>query len=229
MRLKYSGEDLSARSARLDPAPPDGPDGSYVGRYQCIPLLPVLLERGYGAERQHRSRSCPLRCSWCPPAAPGKSSNAAAAGDTPTVLASSGDAKVVHIYDWVDYIEPTLLEKFTAETGIRVVYDTYDSNELLETKLMAGNTGYDVVVPSTGFLDRQIKAGALQKLDSSELPNWKNLDPEILQHLTHHDPGNQYAISYMWGTARNGYNESQVRAVIPDARLTVGAWCSIPQ
>jgi len=143
-------------------------------------------------------------------------------GDTPTVLASSGDAKVVHIYNWVDYIEPTLLEKFTAETGIRVVYDTYDSNELLETKLMAGNTGYDVVVPSTGFLDREIKAGALQKLDRSKLPNWKNLDPEILKHLTHHDPGNQYAISYMWGTAGIGYNESQVRAVMPDA--PVDSW-----
>ena len=142
-----------------------------------------------------------------------------AAADTPTVLASSGDARVVHIYNWVDYIEPTLLEKFTAETGIRVVYDTYDSNELLETKLMAGNTGYDVVVPSTGFLDRQIKAGALQKLDRSKLPNWKNLDPEILKHLKHHDPGNQYAISYMWGTAGIGYNESQVRAVMPDAPL----------
>jgi putrescine transport system substrate-binding protein len=93
-----------------------------------------------------------------------------------------------------------LLEKFTAETGIKVVYDTYESNEVLETKLMAGKTGYDVVVPSTGFLDRQIAAGALQKLDRSRLPNWSNLDREILQHLNRHDPGNQYAVNYV-GTA----------------------------
>ena len=110
-------------------------------------------------------------------------------------MALSGQSDVVHVYNWVDYIEPALLEKFTAETGIKVVYDTYESNEVLETKLMAGKTGYDVVVPSTGFLDRQIAAGALQKLDRSKLPNWSNLDREVLQHLTRHDPGNQFAVS----------------------------------
>ena len=140
----------------------------------------------------------------------------------PAALAFSAQSDVVHVYNWVDYIEPALLEKFTAETGIKVVYDTYESNEVLETKLMAGKTGYDVVVPSTGFLDRQIAAGALQKLDRSRLPNWSNLDREILQHLNRHDPGNQYAVNYMWGTAGIGYNEAQVKAVMPDA--PVDSW-----
>jgi putrescine transport system substrate-binding protein len=135
---------------------------------------------------------------------------------------ASSNGNVVHVYNWVDYIEPALLEKFTAETGIKVIYDTYDSNELLETKLMAGKTGYDVVVPSTGFLDREIAAGALQKLDRTRLPNWSHLDPEILKHLTRHDPGNQHAVSYMWGTAGIGYNDGQVKAVMPDA--PVDSW-----
>jgi putrescine transport system substrate-binding protein len=141
---------------------------------------------------------------------------------SPTHLASASDEKVVNVYNWVDYIEPALLEKFTAETGIKVVYDTYDSNELLETKLMAGRTGYDVVVPSTGFIDRQIKAGAFQKLDRAKLSNWRNLDPDILKRVALHDPGNTYAINYMWGTAGIGYNERQVKAVMPDA--PVDSW-----
>lgn len=142
--------------------------------------------------------------------------------ENPSHLASASDERVVNVYNWVDYIEPALLEKFTAETGIKVIYDTYDSNELLETKLMAGNTGYDVVVPSTGFLDRQIKAGAFQKLDRTRLPNWRNLDPDILKRVAHHDPGNTYAINYMWGTAGIGYNEAQVEAIMPDA--PVDSW-----
>ena len=136
--------------------------------------------------------------------------------------APDGDDKVVNVYNWADYIEPSLLEKFTSETGIKVNYDVYDSNEVLETKLMAGSTGYDVVVPTASFIERQIKAGAFRKLDRAQIPNWRNLDPEVLQRLSLHDPGNAHAISYMWGTDGIGYNEAQVKAIMPDA--PVNSW-----
>ena len=106
-----------------------------------------------------------------------------------------------------------MLEKFTAETGIKVNYDVFDSNEVLETKLLAGNTGYDVVVPSASFLERQIKAGVFQKLDRSKLPNWSNLDPEILQRVALHDPGNEHSVNHMWGTDGIGYNEDKIKKI----------------
>jgi len=129
---------------------------------------------------------------------------------------------VVHVYNWADYIEPEVLKKFTEETGIKVVYDVYDSNEVLETKLLAGSTGYDVVVPSNTYLERQIKAGAFQKLDRTKLPNWRNLDPVITERVAQNDPGNQYAVNYMWGMNGIGYNEAQVKAAMPDA--PVNSW-----
>ena len=141
-------------------------------------------------------------------------------GEGTNPAAAAGDAeKVVNIYNWSNYIEPAQLEKFTAETGIKVNYDVYDSNELLEAKLMAGNTGYDVVVPTASFIERQIKAGVFRQLDRTQLKNWGNLDPEILERLAQHDPGNQHAVNYMWGTDGIGYNEGMVRAVLPDAPL----------
>ena len=112
-----------------------------------------------------------------------------------------------------------MLEKFTAETGIKVNYDVFDSNEVLETKLLAGNTGYDVVVPSASFLERQIKAGVFRKLDRSKLPNWSNLDPEILQRVALHDPGNEHSVNHMWGTDGIGYNEGKIKAIMPNAPL----------
>ena len=138
------------------------------------------------------------------------------------VAATDTDDKVVNVYNWADYIEPSLIEKFTAETGIKVNYDVYDSNELLETKLMAGSTGYDVVVPTASFIERQIKAGIFRKLDRALIPNWSNLDPDILQRLSQHDPGNAHAVNYMWGTDGIGYNEDKVRAIMPDA--PVDSW-----
>ncbi|MFL6574669.1 MAG: extracellular solute-binding protein, partial [Burkholderiales bacterium] len=107
--------------------------------------------------------------------------------------------KVVNVYNWSDYIDPTALEDFTKETGVNVNYEVMDSNELLETKLVAGRTGYDVVVPSASFLARQIKAGVYQKLDKSKLDNLKNLDPDITKRLEVFDPGNEHAVNYMWG------------------------------
>jgi len=119
--------------------------------------------------------------------------------------------RVVNIYNWSDYIDESILEEFTAETGIDVVYDVFDSNEVLETKLLAGSTGYDIVVPTGTFLANQIKAGVFQKLDKSKLPNLKNMDPAISERLEKYDPGNEYAINYMWGTTGIGINVDKVQ------------------
>src|SRR5262245_32327174 len=116
------------------------------------------------------------------------------------VLASGqmavAEEKVVRVYNWSDYIDESILEDFTKETGIKVVYDVFDSNEVLETKLLAGKTGYDVVVPTGPFLSRQITAGVFQKLDKSKLPNLTNMWPEVSERVAVYDPGNEYAIDY---------------------------------
>ncbi len=127
-----------------------------------------------------------------------------------TVLAGAQE-RVVNIYNWSDYIDDTILEEFTAETGINVVYDVFDSNEVLETKLLAGSTGYDIVVPTGTFLARQIGAGVFQKLDKSKLSNLGNMDPAIASRMEKYDPGNEHAINYMWGTTGIGYNIDKVR------------------
>jgi putrescine transport system substrate-binding protein len=133
--------------------------------------------------------------------------------------AAPAEEKVVNVYNWSDYIDPKMLEQFTAETGIKVNYDVFDSNEVLQTKLLAGNTGYDVVVPSASFLEVQIKAGVFRKLDKSKLPNWVHLDKDILQRVARHDPGNEYAVNHMWGTDAIGYNVKKVQAIDPKAPL----------
>jgi putrescine transport system substrate-binding protein len=127
--------------------------------------------------------------------------------------------KVVNVFNWSDYIDPKVLEDFTHETGIKVVYDTYDSNEILETRLLAGKTGYDVVVPSATFLARQIKAGVFQKLDKSKLANFKNLWPEIMARLAKYDPGNEYAVDYMWFTTGIAYNAQRAKERLGDRPL----------
>src|SRR5262245_2308210 len=106
---------------------------------------------------------------------------------------ASAQQRTVNIYNWSDYIEPSVIAAFTRETGIKAKYDTFDANETLETKLLAGKSGYDVVVPTGYFLERQIKAGVFQKLDKSKLPNLANVWPEIAKRLATYDPGNQYA------------------------------------
>src|SRR6201996_4996610 len=103
------------------------------------------------------------------------------------VAASAQGERVVNFYNWSDYIDPTVLEAFTKETGIKVRYDTFDANETLETKLLAGKSGYDVVVPTAYFLQRQIQAGVFQKLNKSKLPNLKNAWPEIDKRLAIYD------------------------------------------
>jgi putrescine transport system substrate-binding protein len=131
--------------------------------------------------------------------------------------------RVVSVYNWSDYIEPQVLKDFTKETGIEVTYDTFDSNDTLETKLLAGKSGYDVVVPTAYFLERQIKAGIFQKLDKSKLPNLVNAWPEISRRLATYDPGNQYAVNYMWGTTGIGYNVNKTKEIL-GADATIDSW-----
>jgi putrescine transport system substrate-binding protein len=165
-------------------------------------------------------------------AACGKQSSTPAGAAAPDAGAGAGPAaaanaeqKVLNVYNWSDYIDPKVLEDFQKETGIKVRYDVFDANEVLETKLLTGNSGYDIVVPSAYFLERQIKAGVFRKLDKSKLPNLANLDPELLQRAAGHDPGNQYGVVYMWGTTGIGYDEAKVRKIDPNA--PVDSWSFI--
>tara|TARA_E500000318_G_scaffold102043_1_gene106061 strand:- start:279 stop:1373 length:1095 start_codon:yes stop_codon:yes gene_type:complete len=119
---------------------------------------------------------------------------------------ANAEEKVLNVYNWSDYIAEDTIQKFEAETGIKVNYDVFDSNEIVEAKLLTGSTGYDVVVPTANFLERQIKAGVFQKLDPAKLPNLKNMDPVISQRVALHDPGNEHSVTYMWGTTGFGYN-----------------------
>ncbi|CDF83751.1 Putrescine-binding periplasmic protein [Pseudomonas knackmussii B13] len=130
------------------------------------------------------------------------------------VASLSHAAGDVRIYNWSGYVAEDTMAKFKAQTSINAHYDVYDSNEILDAKLMTGRSGYDVVFPSSHFMVRQIKSGALKKLDKSKLPNWKNLDPKLLQATAVNDPGNQYGFPYVWGTTGIGYNVDKVRAVL---------------
>jgi len=127
----------------------------------------------------------------------------------PSALAA--EEKVVNVYNWSDYIDESILEDFTQKTGIKVVYDVFDSNEILETKMLAGAAGYDVVVPSGSFLSRQIQAGVFTELDKKKLPNLKNMWDVIQQRTGIYDPGNAYSVNYMWGTTGIGYNVDKVQ------------------
>jgi putrescine transport system substrate-binding protein len=135
--------------------------------------------------------------------------------------APAAEEKILNIYNWSDYIAPDTVAKFEAETGIKVNYDVYDSNEILEAKLLAGKSGYDLVVPSASpFLARQIKAKVYRKIDKAKLKNYDNLDKQILASLTVADPGNAYGVPYLWGTTGFGYNVAKVKAaLVPGAPL----------
>ena len=125
--------------------------------------------------------------------------------------------KVLNVYNWSDYIDPTVLGEFTKKTGIKVNYDVFDSNPVLETKMLTGHTNYDIVVPSAPFLQRQISAGVFQKLDKSKLPNLKNLDPEMMKRIAVYDPDNEHSVPYMWVTSGPGYNVAKIKERLPDA------------
>jgi putrescine transport system substrate-binding protein len=130
---------------------------------------------------------------------------------------STDEEKVLNVYNWSDYIAPEVVPNFEKEYGIKVHYDVFDSNEVLQTKLLAGQTGYDIVVPTANFLALQIKAGVFRKLDKSLLPNLKNVDPEMAKYFDPLDPGMQYAVNYFWGTSGVGYNVDKIKAAMPDA------------
>ena len=143
--------------------------------------------------------------------------------DWATTRPGAQDAeKILNVYNWSDYIEPGVITDFQKEYGIHVNYDVFDSNEVLETKLLMGHTNYDVVVPSGPFLERQIAAGVYQKLDKALLPELKNVDPEVARATTLYDPGNAYAVDYMWITSGPGYNVAKIRQRMPDA--PVASW-----
>ena len=136
--------------------------------------------------------------------------------------AATANEKILNVYNWSDYIQPSVIKDFEKETGIHVNYDVFDSNEILETKLLTGHTNYDVVVPSAAFMERQLQADIYRKLDKSLLPNLKNVDPGIQSALAIYDPGNQYAVDYMWITSGVGYNAAAIRQRMPDA--PVDSW-----
>src|SRR5690554_2787743 len=123
-------------------------------------------------------------------------------------------AEEVRVYNWSDYIAEDTLAKFTEETGIKVVYDVYDSNEVLEAALLSGRSGYDLVVPSNHYITKQIKAGAFAKLDHSKLPNMKNLQPQLMKQLEEVGASSDYAVPYLWGTNGYGYNEERVLSIL---------------
>ncbi|RON08322.1 spermidine/putrescine ABC transporter substrate-binding protein PotF [Pseudomonas brassicacearum] len=128
--------------------------------------------------------------------------------------AAQADDKVLHVYNWSDYIAPDTIANFEKESGIKVVYDVFDSNETLEAKLLAGKSGYDVVVPSNNFLAKQIKAGVYQELDKSKLSNYGNLNKSLLKAVSISDPDNKHAFPYMWGSIGIGYNAEKVKAAL---------------
>ena len=140
-----------------------------------------------------------------------------------TTLASAQEAGVLNIYNWADYIAPDTIKNFEKETGIKVRYDMFDSNEALHAKLVAGNSGYDIVVPGSHFAKQQIAAGLLQKLDKSKLPNLKNLDPAIQAQLAKMDPGNDYLVDWLWGYTTVGINVDKVKAAL-GGPLPENAW-----
>jgi len=143
--------------------------------------------------------------------------------------AAADEPPVVNVYNWADYIGPTTLADFEAETGIRVNYDEYDSSEIVEAKMLAGSTGYDVVVHGGQYASRLIPLGIFQPLDRSRLTGWKDLDPDVLAKLAVYDPGNRYAAPYMWGSTGFAYNVERVRERVPDAPLDSGAMMFDPE
>jgi putrescine transport system substrate-binding protein len=147
----------------------------------------------------------------------GEEKAAPAATATPAAPAAS---KNVNVYNWSDYIAEDTISNFEAKTGIKVTYDVFDSNEVLETKLLAGSSGYDVVVPTINFFGRQIQAGVYQPLDRSKIPNYANLDAALMARIANQDPGNQYGIPYMWGTTGIGYNVDKVTEAFGNTDLT---------
>jgi putrescine transport system substrate-binding protein len=148
----------------------------------------------------------------------------ALAGAAFAATAQNTEPKVLNIYNWSDYIAEDTIRNFEKETGIKVRYDNFDNNEILHAKLVAGKTGYDIVVPGAHFAKTQIEGGLLQKLDKSLLPNWKNLDPALLAQMAATDPGNQYLVDWLWGYVTVGINTAKVKAALGDTPMPANPW-----
>lgn len=146
-----------------------------------------------------------------------------------TVAANAAEERVLNVYNWADYIGPATIPDFEKETGIRVNYDLYDSTEVVEAKMLAGSTGYDVVMHAVRYSARLIPIGVYQPLDRSKLPLWDNLDPWVLEVMAGYDPGNRHGMPYMWGSTGYAINRDMVRARMPDAPLGSGAMLFDPK
>jgi putrescine transport system substrate-binding protein len=146
------------------------------------------------------------------------------AGMADSALAAGPEAKVLNIYNWSDYIADDTIKNFEKETGIKVNYDNYDNNEILHAKLVAGKTGYDIVVPGAHFAKQQIEAKLFQKLDRSLLTNWGNLDPAILEQMAKLDPGNEHLVNWMWGFVTVGINTAKVKKALGDLPMPENPW-----
>ena len=194
-----------------------------AARFGAVAFISALLLTACGEEKKAEEQAQqPAAEQPAAETAPAATETAPAATETApaaapaTQEAAAGSGGELNVYNWSDYIGETTVDDFQKTTGITVRYDVYDSNETLEAKLMAGNTGYDVVVPSGSFLGRQIQAGIYQKIDKSKLANYKNLDPQILEALAGFDPGNEYAVPYFWGTVGIGFNIDKVKERLGD-------------
>ena len=149
----------------------------------------------------------------------GRDAASSADGATSAPGGAPGGAKVLNLYIWSDYLAPNTLADFEKQTGIKVHVSYFDTNETLETRLLAGNSGFDIVVPTASYFERQIKAGVYLSLDKSKLPNLKNMDPQLMAKVAWHDPDNAHGVIYTWGTNGIGYNEKMIKQLMPDAPL----------
>jgi putrescine transport system substrate-binding protein len=163
---------------------------------------------------------CALVMSACGGGKSGTEGSAAVATSAaPESSGAPGSGKVLNLYIWSDYLAPNALPDFEKQTGIKVHVSYFDTNETLETRLLAGHSGFDVVVPTASYFERQIKAGVYLTLDKSKLPNLKNMDAQLMSRVALHDPDNAHGVIYTWGTNGLGYNEKMIKALVPDAPL----------
>jgi putrescine transport system substrate-binding protein len=166
---------------------------------------------------------CALLMSGCSGGKSGTGGNAQVAASAATESSGApGSGKVLNLYIWSDYLAPNALPDFEKQTGIKVHVSYFDTNETLETRLLAGHSGFDVVVPTASYFERQIKAGVYLTLDQSKLPNIKNMDAQLMSRVALHDADNAHGVIYTWGTNGIGYNEKMIKALLPDA--PVDSW-----
>lgn len=154
-----------------------------------------------------------------------KSAEATPSSEAAAAAAPAGEEeKVLNIYNWSDYLAEDTIPNFEKETGIKVRYDIFDSNEILHAKMIAKNTGYDIVVPSSNWGAMQMSGGLLQKLDKSKLPNWKNLDENVLAQMAKLDPGNEYLVDWLWSYTTVGINVDKVKTALGDMPMPENTW-----